>query len=74
MTYRLTDEEREILRWQMLEDPDDYVARIDANFTNANEVITEQLEYSRAEWAASNDKRPRAVREAEILQQLMPKR
>ena len=65
----LTPEDRNALKWLMLEEPDEYVARIEAMFENAAEIIEQQIAIARARMAASPDKRPRRERDADLLPQ-----
>ncbi len=70
--YQLTASDRVALAWRINEDPDAYVARIEANFPNAAEVIAHKIAVCKEKRAAATDKRPRAEREAEELAALQP--
>lgn len=72
MAYQLTAADREVLAFRMREDPDAYVARIEATFPNAMTIIKKEIAECKAQRAAATDKRPRAERDAAAEEALRP--
>lgn len=72
MAYNLTAADRAALEFQMTEDPDAYVARVEANFPNAAKVIADKIAACKERQAAAKDKRPRVARDAAEAEALKP--
>jgi hypothetical protein len=68
----LTASDRAALAHVITEDPDAYVARIEATFPNAAQVIADKIAVCKAQLAKSPDKRTRLERDTAEAEAMKP--